>query len=109
MALHPAHRETDQQSKGETARRDPNETERRVAERETSRHERGDRELEREQRSRIVHQTFSIENCLDAMRNAKPADDCSSRNGIWRPNNCTSAKAAARGVPGQSYARSMQS
>ena len=94
MALHPAHRHANKQSNSDAACRRPHKPPRRIRRRESAGNEGGNRKLQRNQRSGIIHQTLALEDHLYAMRNAEPANDRRRRNRIWRGDNCAEGKSS---------------
>ena len=98
MALHKAHRETDEQSESNAANCHPDESKRRITDRESSRHQSGNRKLQRHQCGRIVHQTFALQNCFYAVRHGKPANHARRRDRVRRGDDCPERE---RRSPGQ--------
>ena len=94
VALHPAHRYANKQSNSDAACRRPHKPPRRIRRRESAGNEGGNRKLQRNQRSGIIHQTLALEDHLYAMRNAEPANDRRRRNRIWRGDNCAEGKSS---------------
>ncbi len=75
MPVYPAHCKTDEQPECNAAGCNPHEPERCMSERESSGCQCGNRELQCDQRRRVIHETFPFENTLDVMRHGKSAED----------------------------------
>jgi hypothetical protein len=54
----------------------------------------GNRKLQCNQRSGIIHQTLALKNHLYPMRNAEPANNRRRRNRIWRGDNCSESESS---------------
>ena len=100
MPVHRTDRESEEQTESDSSSCDPDELDGGVSGRKAAGHQSGNRELQCDERGRVVDETFTLENGNDASRHGETFEHAVAATASGGETIAPKAKAAAHGKPG---------